>query len=126
MGSGVSVVDSSVDVESDMPAILRVAWNGKGSGQLMNWMTTVATGLRRNLLAAACCGALVTVMVSQAPVAGAQNCAPGFEPNPYTAECLSPVNTPTINGVPCVASKLGLCSSFVQNQQPRRVPGPVA
>ena len=57
-----------------------------------------------------------------APTAAAQTCAPGFERNPYTPECLAPVNTPTINGVPCVASKIGLCSSFVQNQQPQRVP----
>jgi hypothetical protein len=63
------------------------------------------------------CGA-----VWAAPVAAAQTCAPGFERNPYTPECLAPVNTPTINGVPCVASKIGLCSSFVQNQQPQRVP----
>jgi len=51
---------------------------------------------------------------------------PGFEPNPYTAQCLAPVNTPTINGIPCVASNIGLCSSFVQNQQqPPRGPRPV-
>ena len=56
------------------------------------------------------------------PVAGAQSCAPGFERNPYTPECLAPVSTPTINGVPCIASNIGLCSSFVQNQQPQRVP----
>lgn len=56
------------------------------------------------------------------PAAQAQTCAPGFVANPYTPECLAPVNTPTINGVPCVASNIGLCSSFVQNQQPRRIP----
>lgn len=56
------------------------------------------------------------------PPALAQACAPGFVPNPYTPQCLAPVNTATINGVPCVANKLGLCNSFVQNQQPRRVP----
>jgi hypothetical protein len=79
------------------------------------------TRLRQNLVPA-CCGALVAAAVAWAPAADAQNCAPGFIPNPYTAECLSPVNTATINGVPCVASNIGLCSSFVQNQQPRRVP----
>ncbi len=56
------------------------------------------------------------------PVAAAQTCAPGFERNPYTPECLAPVNTATINGIPCIASNIGLCSSFVQNQQPQRVP----
>lgn len=69
------------------------------------------------LAAASAFGAVWTV-----PAAGAQSCASGFERNPYTPECLAPVNTPTINGVPCVASKIGLCSSFVQNQQPQRVP----
>ena len=44
---------------------------------------------------------------------------PGFIPNPYTAQCLAPVSTPIINGQPCIASNIGLCSSFVQNQQPR-------
>ena len=58
-----------------------------------------------------------------APAAAATTCAPGFERNPYTPECLAPVNTPTINGIPCVPSNIGLCSSFVQNQQPQRVPG---
>ena len=57
-----------------------------------------------------------------APTAGAQTCGPGFVRNPYTPECLAPVSTATINGIPCVASNIGLCSSFVQNQQPRRVP----
>lgn len=57
-----------------------------------------------------------------APASAAQTCAPGFVANPYTAQCLAPVNTATINGVPCVASNLGLCSSFVQNQQPPRKP----
>ncbi|MCB1291108.1 hypothetical protein [Mycolicibacterium sp.] len=68
------------------------------------------------------CGALMAGTVWLAPQAAAQDCAPGFERNPYTPECLAPVNTPTINGVPCVPSNLGLCSSFLQNQQPARVP----
>jgi len=60
-----------------------------------------------------------------APTASANSCAPGFIPNPYTAQCLSPVNTPVINGQPCIASNIALCSSFVQNQQPPRGPRPV-
>lgn len=57
-----------------------------------------------------------------APVSTAEICGNGFVRNPYSAQCLAPVITPVINGVPCVASNLGLCSSFVQNQQPPRVP----
>lgn len=82
--------------------------------------------LRRDLLAVTWCGASVLALLNGAATAAAQDCAPGFVPNPYTAECLAPVNTPTINGIPCVASNIGLCSSFVQNQQPRRGPRPVA
>ena len=67
-------------------------------------------------------GALVAAGVALSPAAPAQTCAPGFIPNPYSAQCLAPVSTATINGVPCVPSNLGLCNSFVQNQQPRRVP----
>ena len=78
--------------------------------------------IRATLAAALCAGALAAGQVAASAPAGALNCAPGFEPNPFTAECLAPVNTATINGVPCVASKIGLCSSFIQNQQPPRVP----
>ncbi len=78
--------------------------------------------LRRLLNYAACSALLAGVAVVTAPAAVAQNCAPGFIPNPYTPECLAPVNTATINGIPCVPSNIGLCSSFVQNQQPPRVP----
>ncbi|NBP86879.1 MAG: hypothetical protein EBU54_17525, partial [Mycobacteriaceae bacterium] len=46
----------------------------------------------------------------------------GFVPNPFNSQCLAPVSTPTINGIPCIPSNLGLCQSFVQNQQPPRVP----
>ncbi|MGV0992174.1 MAG: hypothetical protein ACOYBX_04890 [Mycobacterium sp.] len=67
-------------------------------------------------------GALVAAGVALSPAIPVQTCAPGFVPNPYAAQCLAPVNTATINGVPCVPSNLGLCNSFVQNQQPRRVP----
>lgn len=67
----------------------------------------------------------VAGVIAFAPVVAAQGCAPGFVPNPYTAQCLAPVSTPIINGQPCIASNIGLCSSFVQNQQPPRGPRPV-
>ena len=75
---------------------------------------------------ATCLAAVAGVLFGLAPVADAQNCAPGFVPNPSNSQCLSPVITPTINGVPCVPSNLGLCQSFVQNQQPPRKPGSFA
>ena len=79
----------------------------------------------RQILTAACGASLTAGAVLVAPAAAAQGCAPGFEPNPYTAQCLAPVNTATINGIPCIPSNIGLCSSFVQNQQPPRGPRPV-
>jgi len=80
--------------------------------------TTAAAAGSVALAASAICAAIWLT-----PAAVATTCAPGFERNPYTPECLAPVNTPTINGIPCVPSNIGLCSSFVQNQQPQRVPG---
>lgn len=77
---------------------------------------------RANRLAVVITGALLAGGLAASSPVSAQSCAPGFEPNPYSAQCLAPVNTATINGVPCVPSNLGLCNSFVQNQQPRRVP----
>lgn len=79
----------------------------------------------RQALIAGFGGALAVGAVVFAPAAEAQGCAPGFVPNPYTAQCLAPVSTPIINGQPCIASNIGLCSSFVQNQQPPRGPRPV-
>jgi hypothetical protein len=79
----------------------------------------------QRVLLAACGAALLAGAVLAIPTAQAQGCAPGFVPNPYTAQCLSPVNTAIINGIPCIASNIGLCSSFVQNQQPPRGPRPV-
>ena len=67
-------------------------------------------------------GALVAAGVALSPALPGPACAPGFALNPYAAQCLAPVSTAIINGVPCVASRNGLCSSFVQNQQPPRVP----
>lgn len=79
----------------------------------------------RRVLIAGFVGASAAGLVAVTPVAFAQGCAPGFVPNPYTAQCLAPVITPVINGQPCIASNIGLCSSFVQNQQPPRGPRPV-
>lgn len=86
-------------------------------------MSRVARRTAAGLLCAA--GVAVGAAVTSTPVASAQNCAPGFVANPYTAQCLAPVSTPFINGIACVPSRIGLCSSFVQNQQPRRGPRPV-
>lgn len=71
---------------------------------------------------AAAVGALFLAGVPAEPAWTAHTCGTGFTPNAYNSQCLAPVSTPVINGVPCVASNLGLCSSFVQNQQPPRVP----
>jgi len=70
-------------------------------------------------------GAVLAAGVGLAPAATASNCANGFVRNPYNAQCLAPVVTPVISGVPCVPSNLGLCSSFVQNRRPPLVPGAV-
>ena len=82
---------------------------------------TMLTGLRR-LAPAVCCVALAAGAFVAAPVASADNCPPGHLSNDYTGQCYVQGSAPTINGVPCVASNLGLCSSFTQNQQPPRKP----
>lgn len=78
--------------------------------------------LQQILIYAACGGTLAFMSMSLAPVADAQTCAPGFVVNQYNGQCLAPVVTPVINGIPCIASNIGLCSSFLQNQQPPRRP----
>jgi hypothetical protein len=60
--------------------------------------------------------------IAGAPAAAAQGCPPGHINNEYTGQCYVQGSAPTINGVPCVASNLGLCQSFRQNQQPPRKP----
>ncbi|WP_236147385.1 hypothetical protein [Mycolicibacterium sp. CH28] len=68
-------------------------------------------------------GAVVAAgAIGAAPVAGADSCPPGHVNNQYTGQCYLQGSAPTINGVPCVASNLGLCQSFRQNQQPPRRP----
>ena len=81
-----------------------------------------ASRLQQILVHAACCGTLAVSGMSMAPVATAQTCSPGFVVNQYNGQCLAPVVTPVINGIPCIASNIGLCSSFLQNQQPPRRP----
>lgn len=66
--------------------------------------------------------ALAAGLIVSAPAAGADSCPPGHVNNQYTNQCHVQGSAPTINGVPCVASNLGLCSSFRQNQQPPRKP----
>jgi hypothetical protein len=78
--------------------------------------------LQQILIYAACGGTLAIMAMSVAPMADAQTCAPGFVVNQYNGQCLAPVVTPVINGIPCIASNIGLCSSFLQNQQPPRRP----
>jgi hypothetical protein len=63
-----------------------------------------------------------TAVVVMAPAAVADSCPPGHINNQYTGQCYLQGSAHTINGVPCVASNLGLCQSFVQNQQPPRKP----
>lgn len=65
---------------------------------------------------------LAAAAIALAGGASAQGCAPGFVPNPYTAQCLAPVSTPTIQGVPCVPSNLAVCLSLVQNLPVPRPP----
>lgn len=82
--------------------------------------------MRRTALRTACLGALVGGALAggfaAAPMAAAWDCAPGFVRNPYNAQCLAPVTTPSISGVPCVASKIGLCRAL-SSAPPPRTPG---
>jgi len=55
-------------------------------------------------------------------VAGADSCPPGHINNPYSGQCFLQGSAPVINGVTCTAGHLGLCQSFIQNQQPPRRP----
>jgi hypothetical protein len=57
-----------------------------------------------------------------APSAATQGCPQGHQSNAYSGQCYVTGSAPTINGMPCVASHLGTCSSFTQNQQPPRRP----
>jgi hypothetical protein len=68
------------------------------------------------------CAVVATGAIGATPAAAAQGCPPGHINNQYTGQCYLQGSAPTINGVPCVASKTGLCQSFRQNQQPPRKP----
>lgn len=80
-----------------------------------------ATG-RKTAIAGLCPAVLVVAGIALAGDVAAQGCAPGFVPNPYNAQCLAPVITPTIQGVPCVPSNLAVCLSLVQNLPVPRPP----
>ncbi|MCX2931541.1 hypothetical protein ORI20_14770 [Mycobacterium sp. CVI_P3] len=77
---------------------------------MMTWIGQVVAGAM-----------LATGLFVAAPVS-AQSCPPGHVNNEYTGQCYLQGSAPTINGVPCVASNLGLCQSFRQNQQPPKRP----
>jgi hypothetical protein len=68
------------------------------------------------------CAVVAAGVIVGTPAAAAQGCPPGHINNQYTGQCYLQGSAPTINGVPCVASKTGLCQSFRQNQQPPRKP----
>lgn len=70
----------------------------------------------------AAAGSMIAVSLGFTSVASADSCPPGHLNNEYTGQCYVQGSAPTINGIPCVASKTGLCSSFIQNQQPPRRP----
>lgn len=69
-----------------------------------------------------CAAAVAGGVVLGAPVALADGCPPGHINNPYTNQCFVQGSAPVINGITCTAGHLGLCSSFIQNQQPPRRP----
>jgi hypothetical protein len=76
----------------------------------------------RRLAALICAAALVGGAVLTSPMAGADSCPPGHINNPYSGQCYLQGSAPVINGVTCTAGHLGLCQSFIQNQQPPKRP----
>jgi len=78
--------------------------------------------VRRIAVGLMCSAALASGVVLTAPVAGADSCPPGHITNPYSGQCFLQGSAPVINGVTCTAGHLGLCQSFVQNQQPPKRP----
>lgn len=78
--------------------------------------------LRRLTAGLACCAALAGAAVLSPAAASADACPPGHVNNPYSGQCYLQGSAPVINGVTCTAGHLGLCSSFIQNQQPPKRP----
>ena len=83
-------------------------------GEHLGWYTSATV--------AGCAALVVALSPLTLPVAAAQGCPPGHRTNAYSGQCYVSGSAPNINGIPCVASHLGLCSSFRQNQQPPRRP----
>ena len=82
----------------------------------------MATRFRRLTVGLACWAALASGVVLTSPVASAGPCPPGHINNPYSGQCYLQGSAPVINGVTCTAGHLGLCQSFIQNQQPPKRP----
>lgn len=78
--------------------------------------------LRRLSAVLACWASLGGGVIAGIPAAVADSCPPGHVNNPYTDQCFLEGSAPVINGVTCTAGHLGLCQSFIQNQQPPRRP----
>lgn len=82
----------------------------------------MTTRFQRLTVGLACAAAVAGGVVLTSPVAAADGCPPGHLNNQYTGQCYVQGSAPVINGVTCTAGHLGLCSSFIQNQQPPRRP----
>lgn len=82
----------------------------------------MGTRLRRLVAVLVCSAAAASGVVAASPVAGADSCPPGHINNPYSGQCFLQGSAPVINGVTCTAGHLGLCRSFIQNQQPPKRP----
>ena len=82
-------------------------------------MTTRSGRLAVSLM---CSAAVASIVILSSPAAAADSCPPGHITNPYSGQCFLQGSAPVINGVTCTAGHLGLCQSFVQNQQPPQRP----
>ena len=82
----------------------------------------MTTRLRRLAVGLMCSAAVASGVFLTSPTAGADSCPPGHINNPYSGQCFLQGSAPVINGVTCTAGHLGLCQSFIQNQQPPKRP----